>query len=200
MKLLPLAALSCLLITAGPAAWAQSTQQLMSDAQTSFIRGDMVSAKRDFQMVVKIDPRNQVAINYLRMIQVQEAKNPKGNGQELALSKVILPKLEFREATLGSAIEYLKQAVTKATGGKQAVNFVVNLPEEQTKTQAISLSLTDVPFTEVLRYVGDLAAVQFEYEKYAIKVSPKAGATASATAPAPAPSTTPAVIPIPGLQ
>lgn len=186
MKLLPLALLSCLL--SGPvlpvsAQTQTTTQDLLSAAQTAYIRGDLPAAKRDFEMVNRIDPRNQLAINYLRIIKTQEAKMPRGNEQERMLSQVIIPKIEFQDATLGSIIDYLRGAVAKATEGKQAVNFVVALPEEQARTQTVTLKLNNVPFTEVLRYLGELSNVQFEYEKYAIKVKPK-GMTANVPAPA----------------
>ena len=61
--------------------------------------------------------------------------------------------------------------MTKATNGQQSVNFVLSIPDEQAKTQTITLNLANVPFTEVLKYVGELAGLKFEYEKYAIKVS-----------------------------
>lgn len=170
----------------------------MSEAQTAYIRGDTEGAKKQFQLVLQIDPRNQVASNYLRMIQAQDAKKPVGNNQEIQLAKLIIPKLEFRDATLGSAIEYLRQAVTKASDGKQSVNFVLNIPDEQAKTQTITLALSNIPFTEVVKYIGELAGLRFDYEKYAIKVSSKGGATASATGTAPAPAA-PATPAIPGL-
>lgn len=178
----PLAVFFTLLILALAPAGAQSAQQLLSEAQTSYIRGDIENAKKQFEMVLRLDPRSQVAINYLRMIKIAEAKAPKGNDQEKQLSTLIMPKVEFREATLGSVLDYLRQAVTKISDGKMAVSFVPTLPQEQLNTQQVTLVLTNVPFTEVLRYLGTVANVQFEYEKYAIKVKP-AGGTASAAQP-----------------
>jgi hypothetical protein len=67
------------------------------------------------------------------------------------------------------------------------VNFVLQLPEEQVKKQTVTLSLANVPFTEVLRYLGTLSGTTFTFEKYAITVRPAAGtapATASSTEPA----------------
>ena len=39
----------------------------------------------------------------------------------------------------------------------------------------ITLNLTNIPFTEALRYVGSLAGVAFTYDKYAIMVKPVGG-------------------------
>jgi hypothetical protein len=92
--------------------------------------------------------------------------------------------VEFKEATLGSALDYLKQVVARVSEGKAAVNFIVQLPDDQVKTQTVTLNVTNIPFTEVLRYIGGLANVQFEYEKYAVVVKAK-GSTAATTSSAP---------------
>lgn len=166
----------------------------MSEAQTAYIRGDLETAKKQFEMVRRINPRNQIAINYLRMIMTAEARAPRGNDMEKQLAQIIMPRVELREATLDSALDYLKQQVTKNTGGKTNVSFVTQLSEEQ-KAQPVTLSVSNIPLTEVLRYIGNLANVQFEYEKYAIRVKP-----AGSAAPAPATGTPPAAPTIPGLS
>jgi hypothetical protein len=161
----------------------QSVQQLLTEAQKSYMRGDLETAKHQFQTVNRIDPKNPTAIGFLRRIAVESKANT-GASLEKQLAAVIIPKVEFREATLGSALEYLKLAVTKASDGKTSVNFIVQLPEDQVKGQAITLNVTGIPFTEVLRYVGGLANVQFEYDRYAVVVKPKGGTVSATTAPA----------------
>ena len=67
----------------------------------------------------------------------------------------------------------------------QAVNFVVQLPEQQANVP-VTLNVTNVPFTEVLKYVGTLANVTFTYDRYAIMVRPAASTVQAVNAPAPA--------------
>jgi hypothetical protein len=59
----------------------------------------------------------------------------------------------------------------------------------------VTLSVTNIPLTEVLKYIGSLANVQFEYEKYAVRVKP-----AGAAVPAPSAPAAPAAPTIPGLH
>ena len=169
-------------LLAAASAFSDDAGQLLSEAQAAYLRGDMESAKRNFEIVNRLDPRNKTAIGYLRMIKAQEAKKggSGGSDQEKQLQALIVPQVQFRDATLGSALEYLRQQATKISGGKTSVNFVVQLPDEMVKSQAVTLSLTNVPFSEVLRYLGDLAGISFTYEKYAIAVRPKEPKTASA--------------------
>ena len=188
MKFLPsLAILSTLVLTPALNAQAPDTAQLVKDGQAAYVKGDLATAKKDFELVNQLDPRNVVAINYLRLIAQRAGKGGgQGEGLDRQLAKVMLPKVELREATLGSALEYLRQQVTKASDGKVAVSFVVKLPDEQVKTQAVTLVLGNVPVTEALRYFGEVANVTFEYEKYAVVVKPKAGAAVTQTVSAPA--------------
>ena len=127
--------------------------------------------KAKLQSVKTLDPKNASATALLRQIQAKEA----AQGADHGVSALILPSVQFREAELTAALEALRLQVTKQTGGKQAVNFVIQLPEAQAKT-AITLSLTNVPFAEVLKYIGTLANVTFTFDKYAILVRPNAGA------------------------
>lgn len=179
MKFLPFMAL---VVTFAASALAQgSLQSILSDAQTAYIRGDLPAAKRGFQTVLQADPRNPVAANYLRMIQVQEAKAPKVAGPDAGLQNLILPKVEFREASLSSALEFLRQTVEKVSGGKQKVNFVLQLPPSVADSTQVTISLRDIPFTEAVKYIGSLASVDFVYDKYAIIVKPKDSASAQPT-------------------
>ncbi len=165
-------------------AFAESTQELLTVAQTAYMRGDIETAKKNFQAVYKADPKNQVAIGFLRKIAVDESKKPAPNTTQKQLEKLMLPKVDFREASLGSVLDFLKQQAPKNSDGKVVVNFVMQLPEEQ-KAQTVTLALANVPFSEVLRYLGELAKLDFVYDKYAIVVKPRGGAATAEAAPVP---------------
>jgi hypothetical protein len=182
MKAPSLVAFACTLgLFIAPELHAQgNVQQLLTEAQQSYMKGDLERANQQFQTVNEIDPKYPSSIGLLRRIQLDLARYS-FNSMEKLLEKVVIAKVEFKEATLGSALDYLKQVVSRTTEGKQSVNFIVQLPDEQVKTQTVTMSVTNMPFTEVLRYLGGLANLQFEYEKYAVVVKPK-GATAAATA------------------
>ena len=164
----------------------QSVQQLLTEAQQAYMRGDLETAKHQFQTVNRIDPKNPTAIGFLRRIQAESKAAANNASVEKQLSAVIVPKVEFRESTLGSALDYLKQVLAKSTEGKTSVNFIVQLPEDRVKTQTVTMSVTNMPFTEVLRYLGGLADIQFEYDRYAVVVKPKSAVSAANTATAPA--------------
>jgi hypothetical protein len=176
-------ALVLLLITAAVAFAAEnSTQELLTDAQRNYLRGDLEAAKSGFQRVLEIEPRNHSALRYLRMIQAQEAKSGGGGQLEKELRSVSIARVDFRQASLDSALQYLKQEAARQ--GKEGISFVVQPDVDQ--LQKITLNLSNVPLLEVLRYIGDLANVRFDVQQYAIVVSKRGPESPS---PAETPST-----------
>jgi hypothetical protein len=176
MKVLPRSILTLAALAAlATGALAQDpVQQLLREAQAAYQHGDLTAAKAKFESVRTLDPKNTTAIGYLRQIAVKEAEG--GGNPERSLSRLIVPSVQLREAEFSAVLDALKKQVATLSGGKQAANFVVQLPEAQTKIP-ITLSLTNVPFTEVLRYLGALANATFTFDKYAILVRPAGGKT-----------------------
>ena len=174
------------------AAPSPEVQDLLTKGQTAYMKGDIETAKAAFEMVYQMDPRNTTAIGFLKHIQIDEKNKPKYVPMERQLAAVVIPQIQFREASLGSALDYLKKAADRQTNGKVGVNFVVQLPADQVNTQQVTLNLSNVPFTEALKYLGTVASLDFVYDKYAIIVKPKADTTATTTGTTPtAPTTLP---------
>lgn len=171
-------------------AWAEDLQKLLTEGQKAFMQGDMATAKRNFQLVNRADPRNPTAIGFLRQIAVAEKRNPGSVSSEGEYKGIIIPQIQFHDATFAAALDFMKKKVTELSGGKKSVNFVLQIPPEQQNTP-VSLTLSDIPFTEALRYITELVDAKVEYQKYAVVIKPKTGAApaseakASPTAPAP---------------
>jgi hypothetical protein len=100
------------------------------------------------------------------------------------LERIIIPKLEFREATIREALDFLKKKVsdldTDSPAGERGVNMVLKLgdappspPDVPNPADArITVSLTNVPLIEALRYVTGLANLKFRIEPYAVSIVP----------------------------
>jgi hypothetical protein len=177
----------------------QQIQQLVTEGQAAYQKGDIPAAKTAFQQVYELDSRNTTAIGYLRRIQIDEKSKPKYVPMERQLAGLVIPQIQFKEATLGSALDYLKKAADRQSNGKIGVNFVVQLPPEKVNTQQVTLNLSNVPFSEALKYLGTVASLDFVYDKYAIIVKPKVDASPTASTSPTAP-TAPTVPGLPGSQ
>ncbi len=180
MKALPNLArtLTVLVTLTASALAADPISDLLTEAKAAYQKGEVDAAKAKLQAVKTLDPQNQAATAMLRQIQAKEA----AQGADRGVSSLMIPSVQFREAELTAALDALRLQVTKQTGGKQAVNFVIQLPEAQAKTP-ITLSLSNVPFAEVLKYIGTLANTTFTFDKYAILVRPAATAAPTSGEP-----------------
>jgi hypothetical protein len=185
MKFLPKFLLAAFFLGVAPAAWAADVQKYLTECQTAFMRGDLVTARRNFEMASKLEPRNPTVVGFLKQIAAAEAKSASNQGAEQEFKGIIIPQIQFKEATFSAALDFLKQKVSDLTGGKKAVNFVLKLAPEQQNAQ-VTLSLTNIPFTEALRYIAELVDAQVEYQKYAVVIKSKSGGAAPASTAKPA--------------
>jgi len=129
------------------------------------------------------------------------------------LNRIIIPRVEFREATIREAVEFLKQKsreldVAEPDPARKGVNIVLQLespgagsmpapaapadnlipgleplpatdapaaapmPMMNPNDQRITLSLSNVPLAEVLRYVTQLANLKVKIDPYAVAIVP----------------------------
>ncbi|MDR3405655.1 MAG: hypothetical protein P4L99_24385 [Chthoniobacter sp.] len=94
------------------------------------------------------------------------------------LERIIIPKLEFHEATLSEAVEFLKKKSVElddfSSPGENGVNIVLNAPEPTAPgaDARITVSLTNIPLVEALKYITGLANMKFKVEPYAVSIVP----------------------------
>jgi hypothetical protein len=165
-----------LILFSTAACFAQTTQQLYNEAQRAYLAGDVDTAKEKFKLVLEMDPKNVGAQGYLRTILTREKMSGGGELQK-QLQGLILPKVEFRDATFGAALDYLKQQAAKQS---VQVSIVSQLPAEFSQTQKATLNLANVPFTEALRYLCEQGNATFQIQKYAVVVKSKTAVEAAA--------------------
>lgn len=82
-----------------------------------------------------------------------------------------IPKLEFRDASVAEAVEFLRRKSVELDREKKGLNIVLKAPPNLAKTK-ITLTLKDVPLMEALRYVANLATLIVEPEDSALLLRP----------------------------
>ncbi len=163
----------------------QTATQVHSDAVEIYKRGDVESAKRQLQLALEIDKNFRPASALLSRISAdQRGGGANAPGMTLRSLQTTIVPVEFKDTSLTSALEILRQRADETTGGKLKMNFSVNLPPDLANKH-VTLKLDRVPVIELLRYLGESSGVSFQVQKYAILVTP-------ATAAAPAPVASPA--------
>ena len=183
------AALVLLVLLSGVnGARAQTASQLYTQAVQIYNQGDVEKAKRQLQLTLEVDKNFRPASALLNRIALEQHASGGATSPAMvpvkSLERMVVP-VEFKDTSLQSALEYIRQHIESGSGGKTQVSFVLNVPPELANKH-VTLQLDRVPVTELLRYLGESAGVSFEIQKYAIVVTPTAAAPAVV-----APSTTP---------
>jgi general secretion pathway protein D len=118
------------------------------------------------------------------------------------LNRIIIPKIDLRDTTVREAVEFLKQRSRELDTSvedpqeKRGVNIFLKLPSPGavpapdmtavppvegaaplppvggTADTRITLSLTNVPLIEALRYLTELAGLKYKIEPYAVSIVP----------------------------
>jgi hypothetical protein len=155
-----------------------SVPALMGEAQRAYAAGDYNTAKDLFGQVLQVDPHNTMAINFLRSIRLSQGVHPPVANDPL--KAVIIPKIEFKDATFSSALDFMKAAAAKQS---VSVSFVSQLPKPQ-MDHTVTLSLSQIPFLDGLHYLCALNDADYKVERYAIVIIPAAAASPAPSAAA----------------
>ena len=148
---------------------AAQQSEIQAEAVRAFQAEDYGTAKSLFESLLSIDPKNFAARNYLRAIAQREKGGP---GLEEALRKILIPTVDFHDATVREAVAFVSQKVRELSGGNQSVNVVWMVSSEQTASARVTLNLRNVPASEVLRYIGASSNLRFSYDARAVKIQP----------------------------
>ncbi len=96
--------------------------------------------------------------------------------------QIILPKLEFREATVGESVEFIRRKALEIDPENQGFNIVVNEPPGAPERK-VTLTLRNVPALEALKLVAELSDMELEVRDYAIVLSARGKSAPQATTP-----------------
>ncbi len=87
-----------------------------------------------------------------------------------AANKIILPSVEFRDATLAECIDFFRIKSRELDLGKKGVNIIVK-PGGDASTR-ITLSLKEVPLSEALRYCAELTNHKLTFDAQSFHLTP----------------------------
>ena len=104
------------------------------------------------------------------------------------LQTIVIPRLEFRDATVAEAVDFLRKGSANCDKAendpaKRGVNFVLNIGATPASEARITLSLSDIPVLDALKYVTGLADLKFTIERSAVVIVPLDAKTKPASAP-----------------
>lgn len=149
--------------------FAQTPQNpMVAEGIAAFKKGDYENARMLFDAALAQNPKDTTAQNYARMIALKTKSGD--SGLQASLKKVVIPQIQFTDSTPRECVDYVVQRIEKLTDGKQKVSVVWLVPTDL--PARITLSLQNVPATEALRYIAEMAGLQIDYDAYALKIKP----------------------------
>jgi len=164
--------LSASLLMWFPATGSADSKEDYRNAQVAEKEGDYRTAIAIYEALVRQYPRDPKLRAALAQARLAEREGTPKGVLEAKLKLVILPEVEFSDVDLDSVFMYLSQKTEELTGGKLRPNFIYKGSVEERKRPQITLRLSNVPVSEVIRYVGELTSTVFVYEPHAIVGTP----------------------------
>ncbi len=136
----------------------RTLQDIYNDAVREYEAGEYASALEGFQTFLKHQPNYPYARSYVAKCQqkIREGGKPQAT-LETKLATLVIPNVNFDGTSLALVFEFLTQKSEELSGGKVVANFIYKGSEELKQKTTVSLSLRNTPFTDVIRYVGQLS-------------------------------------------
>ncbi|MEO0448421.1 MAG: hypothetical protein AAF191_20345 [Verrucomicrobiota bacterium] len=102
----------------------------------------------------------------------EEPQNPSLTALEETLKTTILPSINFNDVPIFDALQRIQQQSVLHSSDKVGINIIIRAQDsiENIGSTPITLSLTNIPLTEALRYTTSLAGMTYEVETHAIVV------------------------------
>lgn len=152
----------------------RTDNEIYAEAQALFKAKNWKEAEKRFAYLAKKHPQHAKIRYFLNNSRLNGRVDRVPAGTvEGDLSKIVLPQINLEDASLELVFEFLTSRVKELSGGATNVNFIYRGPQESREMQNINLRLSNVPVTEVIRYVGELSGTHFKYERHAIVGIPR---------------------------
>lgn len=155
-----------LFIGAARAADQKDLARIFEQGRAAYHRGDFETARTLLTQVLAARPDHFETKALLASI---NASNKPAASVEKTYSAVMLPKVDFHEASLQEAAQALALLGKNASGGKVTPNIIVR--PKAGEGAKITLTLADVPLTEAIRYVAQMSQCKAQYDKHAVVIS-----------------------------
>jgi general secretion pathway protein D len=99
------------------------------------------------------------------------------------LDRILIPKIALDQASLDDALDFLRVRsaefdTTEADPARKGVNFTVNLgpPDSEIakriRSQRFDLRLTEIPLSQVLKYITDITQTAFTTDEFSVLITP----------------------------
>lgn len=141
---------------------------IYQEAKRSYDAGKLADAEQQAQFVLGTYPHYAPAVTLLKMIRRADDGTSGQIGRKL--DRIIIPRVNFRDALVESALDFLRDETRRLDPEKKGVNIVPNIPDD-IKKRKITLDLVDVSAADLLRYIAEVGGFRYRIERSAVLIS-----------------------------
>lgn len=114
-------------------------------------------------------PTVQQLLREIEEKQRQREAQDAGYALRRQLEQLVLAEVNFRSANPSDVVEFLAAESKKLSADKTPINFVWLVPADA-KLTPVTLNLRNVPFTDVLNYVTQMAGLKYRVDAHAVAI------------------------------
>ena len=150
-------------------------------AKAAYLQGEWKRARSLFLQALRENPEEAETVRkYLALVKAGERSGIKPVDLRARMANAKIDTIEFKDLPARAAVLLLQQKVAAKYQEKFEPNFVF---KDADLTTLVSLSLADIPASEVLRYIMELTGNQAVYDTHAIVISRAARAKTGEASP-----------------
>ena len=142
-------------------------EQMFMEAVMLSNRGLYVEAETRLKRLAELQPNQSTITEFLRLVELKLHDPAEVLTKRLAT--IIFPVVQFRAASPQDVIDYLRHESGKFATDKTEVNFVWQVPDS-VQLSPITLSLKNIPLSDVLNYATQLAGLRYRVEPHAVVI------------------------------
>lgn len=146
-------------------------QDLYIRSVTAMNEGNVTVAEQGLRAILKAQPNHPQAKFQLNNLLTNRDKIA-AKSRQIAMSKIIIDEVDYSDASVSECLESLTALIKEKTQKNFAPNFVVKDPSNLLKDKRVTLKLSKVPASEILKYINSSSQSKAVYEEHAIVISP----------------------------
>jgi hypothetical protein len=136
--------------------------------------GDANAAKKSFAWLIQNHPQQPQVLKILNHMQAPQPLQAQRRAEPEAkpasrvqqkLSRIIVPKVSFEEASVETVFKYLTQRSKELDVNGEGINFLLDAKET---ALAVTIDFENIPFGELIRYVCAAADLKYRVEEHAV--------------------------------
>lgn len=150
-----------------------SVQDMYIRSLTAIKEGQVQKAEQYLRAILNAQPNHPQARYQLAQLMTNRAAIA-ARARQLPMEKIIIDEVDYSDASLSECLASLTAMIQEKTNKTFTPNFVVKDPNDQLKDQRITLKLSKIPASQLLKYINDNSHSKAKYEEHAIVISPVA--------------------------